>query len=51
MPIYEFECRNCDSRFTTLVVHSEAVGCPYCGSCDVGKLMSVPGRPVVPAWS
>jgi len=44
MPIYEFRCKNCDRTFEELVFSKEdeeKVKCPYCGSEDVEKEVSV----------
>jgi putative FmdB family regulatory protein len=43
MPIYEFRCRACRKRYTTLTLRiSEAVEpqCPHCGSRAADRLMS-----------
>jgi putative FmdB family regulatory protein len=41
MPIYEFSCRDCSSKFETLVLNSqESVKCPQCGSLKLEKLIS-----------
>ncbi|MFQ5518912.1 MAG: zinc ribbon domain-containing protein [Mariprofundus sp.] len=41
MPIYEFQCKTCSSRFETLVRNSdEAVSCKQCGGSDLQKLIS-----------
>ena len=41
MPIYEFVCKNCDSRFETLVMNSdEHPNCTCCGSEDLEKQYS-----------
>jgi putative FmdB family regulatory protein len=42
MPIYEYLCKPCDSRFELLVSISRAneVCCPKCGSLEVKRLMS-----------
>jgi len=43
MPIYEFVCRNCRSRFETLVGSgSDQVVCPECGTTLLDKQISVP---------
>lgn len=48
MPIYEFECEGCGSRFEELVSPvSGAVACPECGSTRTRRLISAispPGR-------
>lgn len=43
MPIFEFECRQCQSNFEELVRNSEAVTqveCPKCGGKKVKKKLS-----------
>jgi putative FmdB family regulatory protein len=48
MPIYEFECRSCGSRFEELVRASETAPCPQCKSSDVKRRYSQIGEPRVP---
>lgn len=42
MPIYEFLCRECETRFDDLVSMSDAptATCPACGSSEVRRLLS-----------
>ncbi len=41
MPIYEFECEQCGSRFDELVsAEGAAPPCPQCGSVRVRRLIS-----------
>lgn len=43
MPIYAFECKQCDSSFEKLVRSSTTTGevvCPECGSAHVQKRLS-----------
>ncbi len=41
MPIYEYNCDDCGSRFETLVRRSDdAVNCILCGSSHLQKLIS-----------
>lgn len=41
MPIYEYHCRQCGSRFDFLVLSSTPPpACPSCSSEDLEKLMS-----------
>jgi putative FmdB family regulatory protein len=42
MPIYEYTCDNCSSRFEFLVRRDERPACPECGSRRLDKLLSVP---------
>src|SRR4051812_29114756 len=44
MPIYEYNCRKCESKFEKLVKNAAAadnVICPECGSKDTAKALSV----------
>ena len=42
MPIYEYLCADCDTRFEKLVRRwGEAVACPACASATVDKQLSV----------
>lgn len=41
MPIYEYECRECQNRFELLVFASTSPECPECQSTDLEKLMSL----------
>ena len=43
MPIYEFECRDCHRKTTSLVMSRERIGevrCRRCGSANLEKLFS-----------
>jgi putative FmdB family regulatory protein len=41
MPIYEFECEECGSRFEELVeAGAEGIACPACGSRRTRRLLS-----------
>ncbi|MDW8059318.1 MAG: zinc ribbon domain-containing protein [Thermomicrobium sp.] len=43
MPIYEYRCRHCGSRFEKLVRLSQAtqpISCPSCGADDAERLLS-----------
>jgi putative FmdB family regulatory protein len=41
VPIYEFECEVCGTRFEDLMVAgAEAVGCPSCGAARTRRLIS-----------
>jgi putative FmdB family regulatory protein len=45
MPIYEFRCRNCDTRFEALLrTAQDAVACPNCGTTLLEKQVSAPAR-------
>src|SRR5258706_714310 len=44
MPIYEYNCRKCESKFEKLVKNTAAAEdaiCPECGSKDTAKALSV----------
>lgn len=44
MPIYEYECGDCQKHFETLVFRSdEPVICPQCGGERADRIMSVCG--------
>ena len=48
MPIYEFECGSCGTRFEELVPAGESAPCPQCKSSDVQRRYSQIGEPRVP---
>lgn len=41
MPIYEYVCMACESRFEELVRNGADPDCPDCGSADVRRQLSV----------
>jgi putative FmdB family regulatory protein len=44
MPIYEYNCKKCDSKFEKLVknaANADDVACPSCGSKDTARALSV----------
>ncbi len=42
MPLYEYECLDCRSRFEKLIYSKEVeVLCPGCGSTKISQLLSV----------
>ena len=51
MPIYEYECRECDHRFELLVLGSETPACPECESTklDRAEVRHPSLRPGIPA--
>jgi len=55
MPIYEFQCRACETRFETLLRSSDTAACPECNSEDLKKLISAhavsSGAPDTPCGS
>jgi putative FmdB family regulatory protein len=43
VPIYEFECERCATRFEALVdAGAEAPACPDCGAKNARRLLSTP---------
>ena len=48
MPVYEFECSKCGTRFEELVKAEQAAPCPRCGSAEVERRYSQIGEPRVP---
>ncbi len=40
MPTYDFLCEGCDDVFEELVLGTEAVECPKCGTTKVSKQVS-----------
>ncbi|HMC05912.1 MAG TPA: zinc ribbon domain-containing protein [Solirubrobacterales bacterium] len=46
MPLYEFECGRCGSRFEELVAAgTQAAGCRSCGAEGARRVYSAPGAP------
>lgn len=41
MPIYEYQCRECEERFERFVSGRARVACPECESKRVERLLSV----------
>ncbi len=42
MPLFEFDCQQCDSRFELLIRDGESPACPQCQSQSLEKLFSTP---------
>ena len=46
MPIYEYECQDCDHRFERIFMspddRPDEMTCPECGGSDVRRLFSAP---------
>ena len=43
MPLYEYQCKNCEKKFETLASFRELddlVECPHCGSQETDRLLS-----------
>jgi putative FmdB family regulatory protein len=45
MPIFAYECRDCDTEFQTLVRSNEDPACPSCGQQNLEKLLSLIASP------
>ncbi|MBI5787887.1 MAG: zinc ribbon domain-containing protein [Candidatus Schekmanbacteria bacterium] len=46
MPIYEYECLNCQEQFEKLVYRiNDLITCPRCGQSDVNKKLSLFSSP------
>lgn len=45
MPIYEYQCNQCESGFELLVRNGEQPLCPSCESKDVDKQLSIAAAP------
>ena len=41
MPIYDYQCKQCDDQFELLVYKSTVPTCPKCGSESLQKLISL----------
>ena len=41
MPLYEYECRECNNHFELLVRESTKLECPKCASVELEKQLSV----------
>ena len=48
VPIYEFECQKCGTRFEELVSAGAKAPCPQCKSLEVERRWSQIGEPRVP---
>lgn len=42
MPIYEYVCNKCQKPFEALVRGGETPECPFCGSKQLSKQLSIP---------
>jgi putative FmdB family regulatory protein len=46
MPLYEYECKDCEHAFEKLVSGDESVvECPQCRGKKLQRLLSVPAKP------
>lgn len=46
MPIFEYQCPQCDHRFEALIRGEEPADCPECGSMKSERLFSAPAAHV-----
>ncbi len=42
MPLFDFQCSDCQKQFEELVIGSESPACSNCGSQNVERLVSAP---------
>ena len=42
MPIYDYRCRDCNTKFEALVSSETYPVCPQCGGASLDKLLSAP---------
>ncbi len=45
MPLYAYACRDCDTRFETLVRSGETPECPACHSTHLDRQLSLIAKP------
>jgi len=45
MPLYEYQCRDCEAQAELLVQGDQQPKCPTCGSENLTKLLSVVAAP------
>jgi putative FmdB family regulatory protein len=45
MPIYDYRCTACGTRFEQLVRGEQQVTCPSCAGPELERLISLPARP------
>jgi putative FmdB family regulatory protein len=43
MPIFEYQCRDCERTFEAFVTAERKAECPACHGANLGKLLSRPG--------
>jgi putative FmdB family regulatory protein len=43
MPLFEYQCRDCDRHFEAFVTKDRAPECPACHGSRLEKLLSSPG--------
>jgi putative FmdB family regulatory protein len=49
MPIYEYQCDQCEHAFEALVDEGESVTCPRCRTSELKRLLSLPAKPTATA--
>ncbi|MFT4099027.1 MAG: zinc ribbon domain-containing protein [Rhodoblastus sp.] len=47
MPLYAYACKDCDTRFETLVRSGETPDCPACHSTHLTRQLSLIAKPAV----
>lgn len=45
MPMYDYNCQECEHDFEALVFNGEAVACPQCDSRRLERRLSLPAKP------
>jgi putative FmdB family regulatory protein len=45
MPLFEYECQDCGTRFEELVMDGATPRCPACGAADARRLYSTVSPP------
>jgi putative FmdB family regulatory protein len=43
MPLYEYQCRDCEKPFEAFVTSDRPAACPACQGVNLAKLLSSPG--------
>lgn len=43
MPLYEYQCQDCEKPFEMFVTADRQASCPSCGGAQLTKLLSRPG--------
>lgn len=46
MPLYEYQCQQCEHTFEKLVWNEDPIECPSCHSNRLERLLSLPAKPV-----
>lgn len=45
MPLRDYTCRSCSTRFEALVKNGESAACPSCGGAELERHLSAFARP------